>query len=92
MLALCCNYESGLQLPCDFDVTRKSFIGRSVFMRFPSNQIKVEERPGRQRNGIEREAINLMKCILAEVAQCLVKHQVCVTHCRGAVLQWWRAQ
>ena len=48
MPVLCCNYESSLQLPCDFDVTRKSFIGSSIFMRFPFNQNKAE-RPGRQR-------------------------------------------
>lgn len=55
MLVPCCSYKSGLQLPCDFDVMRKSFIGSSIFMRFLFNQNKAEERPGRQhRKGSSR--------------------------------------
>lgn len=80
---LCCNYQSGLQLPCDFDVTRKLFVGTSVFTRLPFNQNKAERPAGAEGRGIEREAIKLMKCILADVARCLVKHQACAAHCSG---------
>lgn len=46
----CCNCKSSLQLPCDFDVMRKSFIGSGVFMRFLFNQNKAVRR-GRQSKG-----------------------------------------
>lgn len=48
---LCCNYKSSLQLPCDFDVTRKSFRGCSVFMRFPFNQNKAEREARQAKQG-----------------------------------------
>lgn len=87
---LCCNYKSSLRLPCDFDVTRKWFIGSSVFMRFPCNQNKAGQ-AGRQREvaGLHREAISLMTCRLAGAARALVKHPVWATCWRGVVFQWW---
>lgn len=78
---LCCNYKSSLQLPCDFDVMRKSFVGSSVFMRFPFNQNKAERPAEREVAGkassLHREAISLMKCRLAGVARILpLKHRL----------------
>lgn len=52
-------------------------MGSDVFTRFPFNQNKAE-RPGRQRelagraSSLHRQAISLMKCRLAGVAQSLL--------------------
>lgn len=60
----CCGYKSNL---CDFDVTRKSFTScSSIFMRFPFNQNKAVRGPtGKQKGQLKRQAISLMKYILA---------------------------